>query len=210
MFLACLRQTGDPGLNYRTVTRVYQRIRETIYPVCELEGSRLAGGIEIDEAYFGGKRGRGAVGKRIVLGLLERNGQVYTRVAVPTGSPRFREGGAGRQVESLTAQEFMEYISKKTRKGSVYYTDTFRSYRSLKHLGKHHTISHGKKFPKTKNHINGIEGFGSYAKHVLYNYRGGSKYHFPMYLKEIEYRFNHRNENMLKLFVNIYFGYVPT
>jgi len=26
-----------------------------------------------------------------------------------------------------------------------------------------------------------------YAKHILYHYRGVSQYHFPMYLKEIEY-----------------------
>ena len=61
---------------------------------------------------------------------------------------------------------------------------------------------------KTKNHINGIEGFWSYAKHILYNYRGISRYHFPMYLKEIEFRYNHRQENFFKLFLNIYFGYV--
>ena len=53
---------------------------------------------------------------------------------------------------------------------------------------------------RTKNHINGIEGFWSYAKHILYNYRGVSKYHFPMYLKEIEYRFNHRKEESLQEF----------
>jgi len=56
--------------------------------------------------------------------------------------------------------------------------------------------------------INGIEGFWSYAKHILYNYRGVSKYHFPMYLKEIEYRFNHREENIFKDFIRIYFGYI--
>jgi transposase len=29
-----------------------------------------------------------------------------------------------------------------------------------------------------------------------------------MYLKEIEYRFNHRKENIFKQFLKIYFGYV--
>lgn len=29
-----------------------------------------------------------------------------------------------------------------------------------------------------------------------------------MYLKEIEYRYNHRQENIFKLFLVIYFGYV--
>lgn len=52
------------------------------------------------------------------------------------------------------------------------------------------------------------EGFWSYAKHILYQYRRVSKYHFPMYLKEIEYRFNHRQENVFKQFLKIYFGYV--
>jgi len=29
-----------------------------------------------------------------------------------------------------------------------------------------------------------------------------------MYLKEVEYRFNHRHENLFKRFMNVYFGYV--
>ena len=139
-----------------------------------------------------GQRGRGAAGKSIVFGLLERNGRVYTKV-----------------VEQVTADELMTHIKAHTRKGSVYYTDTFRSYNSLKRLGKHHRLNHSKAFAyKGKNHINGIEGFWSYAKHILYNYRGVSKYHFPMYLKEVEYRYNHRHENLFKQFLEIYFGYV--
>ena len=187
----------DLGVDYQTITRVYQRTREAIYHVAELEGSKLSGEIEMDESYFGGrrkgKRGRGAQGKSIVFGLLEREARVYTRV-----------------VEGVSADELMEIIRKKTRKGSVYYTDKFRSYNSLKRWGKHHTINHSKGMvdKKTKNHMNGIEGFWSFAKHILYNYRGVSKYHFSMYLKEVEYRFNHRKDNLFKLFIHIYFGYV--
>ena len=105
----------------------------------------------------------------------------------------------------------MRHIQAKTRKGSVYYTDAFRGYQSLKRFGKHHTINHSKAFVgrrQPRNHINGIEGFWSYAKHILYHYRGVSKYYFPMYLKEIEYHFNHRTENLFKRFLKIYFGYV--
>jgi transposase len=29
-----------------------------------------------------------------------------------------------------------------------------------------------------------------------------------MYLKEIEYRFNHRRDNLFKLFLQTFFGYV--
>jgi transposase len=189
----------DLNINVKTVTLVYQCLREALYHLTELEGGKLKGEIELDEAYFGGKRkgkrGRGAGGKSIVFGLLERDGRVYTKV-----------------VEQVTAEELMKHIKEKTRKGSVYYTDAFRGYQSLKRYGKHHTVNHNKSFvdKKTKNHINGIEGFWSYAKHILYNYRGVSKYHFPMYLKEIEYRFNHRNENLFKLFLKVYFGYIST
>ncbi|MDO8571981.1 MAG: IS1595 family transposase [bacterium] len=191
------RLATDLGVDYQTVTRVYQKLRLLIYHIAELEGSKLSGDIEMDESYFGGKRkgkrGRGAAGKSIVFGLLERDGRVYTRV-----------------VEGVSADDLMTVIRKKTRKGSVYYSDTFKSYNSLKRLGKHHTVNHSKSMvdKKTKNHINGIEGFWSYAKHILYNYRGVSKYHFPMYLKEVEYRFNHRNENLFKLLLSTYFGYV--
>ncbi len=193
------RLAQDLGLDVKVVTRVYQKMREVLFHLAELEAAKnkLAGEIELDEAYFGGrrkgKRGRGAKGKSVVFGLLEREGRVYTKV-----------------VEDVSAATLMDHIKKRTRKGSVYYTDAFRGYQSLKRYGKHHTVNHSKSLvdKRTKNHINGIEGFWSFAKHILYNYRGVSKYHFPMYLKEIEFRFNHRKDNTFKLFLKTYFGYV--
>ena len=191
------RLAQDLGLDTKSVSRVYQRQREALFHLAELEAGRLKGEIELDEAYFGGrrkgKRGRGAAGKSVVFGLLERDGRVYTKV-----------------VEHVSAEELMGHIRSHTRKGSVYYTDSFSGYRSLRRFGKHHRVSHSRSLVdrRTRNHINGIEGFWSYAKHILYNYRGVSKYHFPMYLKEIEYRFNHRGENVFKRFLKVYFGYV--
>ncbi len=173
------------------------RLREVLFHTAELESAKLSGEIELDESYFGGKRkgqrGRGAAGKSIVFGLLERDGRVYTKV-----------------VEDVSAETLMTHIEQHTRKGSVYFTDAFRGYQSLQRYGKHLVVNHSKDFvdKRTKNHINGIEGFWSYAKHILYNYRGVSRYHFPMYLKEIEYRYNHKNENVFKLLLKLYFSYV--
>ena len=92
---------------------------------------------------------------------------------------------------------------------SVINSDGWRGYNGLVDLGYGHLrIDHGNdEFANGSVHINGIEGFWSFAKHILYNYRGVSKYHFPMYLKEVEYRFNHRNQNLFKLLLSIYFGY---
>jgi len=150
--IPALRHATDLGLGWHVVDRVYRRLRTILYHVCELEGAKLSGEIEIDESYFGGKRkgrrGRGAAGKSVVLGLLERDGKVYTRV-----------------VYALDAPSLMEIIRKKTRKGSVYFTDSFRSYRSLKRFGKHLTVNHSRMFGrrgrKYHSHINGIEGFWS-------------------------------------------------
>ena len=186
------------GVDVKVVPRVYQRLREALYHLAEWEGGKLKGEIELGEASCGGrrkgKRGRVAAGKSVVFGLLEREHRVYTKV-----------------VESVSADELMRHIQGKIRKGSVYFTDAFRGYQSLKGYGKHYPINHSKTFVSRRqvtNPMNGIKGFWSYAKHILYHYRGVSKYHFPMYLKEIEYRFNHRTENLFKRFLRIYFGYV--
>lgn len=140
-------------------------------------------------------RGRGRWQKRR-LRLLERDGCVYTKA-----------------VEHVLADTLIAHIQTTTRKGSVYCIDTFRGYQSLQRYGKHHTVTHSRSLvdARTKNRINGIEGYWSFTKHILYNYRGVSKYHFPNeseYLKEIEYRFNHREDNLFKLFWRCFFGYV--
>jgi len=189
------------GLPYKAVKRIYDHLRLAIIRQCEKEAGVLSGVIELDEAYFGGKRkgkrGRGATGKSVVFGLLERDGRVYTKV-----------------VDAVSKEVLMEVIRQRSRKGSVYYTDAFKSYNSLKRYGKHYTVKHTKTFVRNGRkrlvHINGIEGFWSFAKHNLYNYRGVSKSNFPLYLKEMEYRYNHRKENLLQLLTKTYFGYEVT
>ena len=191
------RLSQDLGVDTKVVTRVYHRMREALYHLTELEAGKLKGEIELDEAYFGGS-GKGS------------GGELPPAKASSLGSWSGMDASTPKVVESVSAEELMQHIQAKTRKGSVYFTDAFRGYQSLKRYGKHHTVNHSKSLVdrRTKNHINGIEGFWSYAKHILYHYRGVSKYHFPMYLKEIEYRFNHRRENLFKQFLKIYFSYV--
>lgn len=187
----------DTGIPYKAVKRIYDNLRLAIIRECEREAGRLSGEIEMDESYFGGrrkgKRGRGAAGKSVVFGLLERDGRVYTKV-----------------VDAVSKEVLMDVIRRKSRKGSVYYTDSFKSYHSLKRYGKHYKLRHTKTFVrkgrKRSVHINGIEGFWSFAKHGLYNYRGVSRSMFPLYLKEMEYRYNHRKDNLLNLLIRLYFG----
>ncbi|NGZ07840.1 MAG: hypothetical protein CV088_00410 [Nitrospira sp. LK70] len=48
----------DLAVDAKVISRVYQKLRAAIFHVAELEAmaSKLSGEIELDEAYFGGRR----------------------------------------------------------------------------------------------------------------------------------------------------------
>jgi transposase len=142
--------------------------------------------VELDETTFGGhrpgKRGWGAYGKIIVFGILKRNGLV--RLC---------------PVARRTQKEIIEQIRLHTKPGSLYYTDQWKAYASLAIRGGHVVVKKERGKPKGKDHINGIEGFWSYAKHWLYMYRGMPAKLAHLYLGEVSYRFNHREEVLFSL-----------
>lgn len=177
-------------LSYNAVSRRYMQYRKAILHYTEHEFRKLRGLIEADESYFGGKRkgnrGRGAFNKQPVFGILERNGSVYTAV-----------------VDNVSAETLFKHIKEKTKKGSVFYTDDFKSYKDLKQYGKHNRIKHSKIFGKGHNHINGIEGFWSFAKERFHKYHGISKKNYLFYVKEMEFRFNHRKHDVYPLLIEI-------
>jgi transposase len=53
--------------------------------------------------------------------------------------------------------------------------------------------------PVGRDHINGIEGFWSYAKNWLYPYRGVPRQYLHLYLAEVCCRYNHRNQDLKPL-----------
>ena len=62
--------------------------------------------------------------------------------------------------------------------------------------GRHLKVDHKKTFSSGKVYINGLEGFWSYAKQRLIKFHGVSKEKFPLYLKEMEFRYNHRHQDL--------------
>ena len=77
---------------------------------------------------------------------------------------------------------------------SIVYSDTFSAYHVLDVSEfKHYRINHSKLFADKKNHINGIENFWNQAKRHLRKFNGVPKEHFPLFLKECEWRFNNPN-----------------
>ena len=181
------------GLNRNTVNRYLKAIRERIAAFSEQE-SPFSGEVEIDESYFGarrvkGKRGRGAYGKTIVFGIFKRQGKVYTEI-----------------VPNCRRDTLQGVIRGRVDLESVIHSDGWRGYNGLVDLGyqKHFRVNHGKnEFVRGKSHINGIESFWGFAKTRLSKFRGMNQATFYLHLKECEFRFNHRSDNLYLLVLNI-------
>jgi len=195
--LSVRKMAEQMNLAYNTVYQAVRKIRCSILAHSSDANDLMDGEIELDECYFGGRRkgnrGRGAAGKVPVFGILERNGKVLVTV-----------------VPNVTAQTLIGLTVKTVRRGSIVYTDKFRSYDSLMFCGyRHLKIDHGKRFTSGKVYINGLEGFWSWAKERLIKHHGVSKDNFPLYLKELEFRYNHRHTDVFEIVSDYLCDLVP-
>ena len=181
------------GISLRSVNAIFLRLRRRMADECE-RVSPFAGELEADESYFGprrirGKRGRGASGKTIVFGLLKRGESVYTEI-VPDAS-------------RATLQAI---IRGKADPGAIVHTDGWRGYDGLVDLGfdKHFRVHHAyNEFARGSNHVNGIESFWSFAKRRLQQFNGIAKHTFYLHLKETEFRFNQRHNNLYRTLLTL-------
>lgn len=170
------------GVAYPTALRMAHIIREHM---ADVGGNfPLDGEIEADETYIGGKRpgkrGRGAANKSIAFGMLNRKGDVVTKI-----------------VPNVKKKTLQPIIQENVKSGSTVHTDELRSYKGLDKVGyKHERVNHGAgQYAKGNSHVNSIEGFWARLKLSI---RGThihvSKHHLPKYLGEFEYRYNYRNQ----------------
>ena len=190
--LTATQTVAITGLNRKTIDRLYSLIRVLISEYTR-ETSPIVGEFEVDESFFGakrvkGKRGRGVGSKTIVFGLFKCDGKVYTEI-----------------VPDCLAKNLQGIIRGYADIESVIHSDGWCGYNGLVDLGyeKHFRVDHSKsEFSKgSSKHINGIEGFWRYAKHRLAKFKGIPKLLFYFHLKETEFRFNHCDKDLYKLFL---------
>ena len=169
------------GVTYKTAWRIGHKIREHMAAV---DGDDMLGGVvEVDETYVGGyKKGGGLKDKDVVLGMVEKDGEVITKV-----------------IDSTRMHHMIPEITANIEKGSTLHTDEHRSYQHLGNIGlfTHLQVDHSKKQYKGSQGqtTNTIEGFFAQLKRTI----GGthiwvSRKHLAKYAKECEYRFNRRSE----------------
>jgi len=174
------------GISVRSVNAIFLKIRRRLAEECERHRP-FSGEVEVDESYFGprrvrGKRGRGAGSKTIVFGIFKRNGWVYTEIV-----PDARKSTLQKVIRGRVSPE------------SIIHSDGWRGYHGLVDVGyaKHFRVHHGNdEFVRGNSHINGIESFWAFAKHRLAKSKGIPRHTFYLHLKECEFRFNHRKDNL--------------
>jgi transposase len=107
----------ETGVTYKTAWRMFKQIRSMLNE----DVMNLLGEVEVDESYYGGrrrgKRGRGAAGKTIIMGVVERQGKVATQV-----------------VSNVQANTLLPIVKEKVLPDSLVYTDELPSYNQLSQM----------------------------------------------------------------------------
>ena len=180
--------------SYNTAWLMCSKIRVALGNV---EFKQLVGYVEVDETFVGGKAknkhkgkggrgdfgGTGGHGKSIVVGAVERKGNVVARVIDAT--------------DAGTLNRFVrETVSNRV---SLISTDDHRGYRYLSHDFPHGMVHHGRgEYVCGAVHTNTIEGFWSIVKRgIIGTFDKVSRKYLPLYVNEFEFRYNNRmNEDI--------------
>jgi transposase-like protein len=187
----------DLGITQKSAWFLDHRIRFALH-----SGSieKFSGHVEVDETFIGGKArnmhaakraernpakgSRRSSGKTIVMGILQRGGEVRTSI-VPT----------------VRRKPLHTEIKKHVEAGSAIYSDSLKSYNTLDSDYQHQVIDHAVSYVEGNVHTNGLENFWSLVKRGLHGtYISVEPFHLFRYLDEQTYRFNNRKLNDFERF----------
>ncbi len=176
------------GVTQKTAWFMLHRVRLALQGQA---GGMLAGEVEVDETFIGGKArnmhaskratkitGTGGVDKTIVMGMMERGGEVRAMV-----------------VDNRRKQELQKQIHQHVEVGAAIFSDELKSYEGLESDYQHAVINHAIEYVNGNVHTNGMENFWSLLKRGIHGtYVSVETYHLFRYLDEQAFRFNHRTD----------------
>ena len=176
------------GISQKSTWFMLQRIRLALQGE---NGGKLDGEIEVDETYIGGKSrnmhknvrarritSRGPEGKAIVMGVLERHGEVRTKV-IPDASQKELQG----------------HIQENVHIGADVFTDAHPGYFGVEQRYMHGVIDHAESYVNGQIHTNGLENFWSLLKRGINGtYVSVEPFHLFRYVDEEAFRYNNRRD----------------
>lgn len=155
-------------------------------------GGTLGGGskqIEVDETFIGAKARNihqhkraeklGKANKAMVVGVLERGGEVRTRV-----------------VQNRKAFALCNIVRENVLAETPVFTDKLMSYQGLDSEFGHEVVDHAYGYVRGQVHTNGLENFWSLLKRGLHGtYVSVEPFHLFRYLDEQMFRYNNRKDD---------------
>jgi transposase-like protein len=181
------------GVTQKSAWFMLHRIRESMKNRSIRKLGSGGGPVEVDETFVGGKISnkhlskrpkigpkRGAVGKAIVMGMLDRDTREVRSKVIPNVRRETLQG---------------EILKNIVGTGTVY-TDAFPSYDDL-YLQRfvHETVNHLEEYVRGEVHTNGIENFWSLLKRSLNGtYVAVEPFHLEAYADEQAFRYNNRKD----------------
>jgi len=123
------------------------------------------------------------MGKIPVFSILEREGKVKVKI-----------------VQDVSAESILRETIKKVKRSNLIYTDKFRNYDGLVMYGfRHERVDKSIRFANGRVYIKRV--FWNYVKERLLKFHGVRKENFKNYIKELEFRYNNRENLDEKVYV---------
>ena len=196
----------DLGVTQKTAWFMLHRIRETWGGG---NGASFSGPVEVDEAYFGGKRANMSNAKRKELEGTGRG--PVGKTAVVAAKDRETKRVAARVVASVDGETLNSFVDGHADPGAEVYTDGSTCYKGREN---HQSVAHSageyvKYLEGAKIHTNGVESFWSMLKraHKGTFHRLSAK-HLQRYVSEFAGRHNIRELDTIDQMQDVVAGLV--
>jgi transposase-like protein len=171
-------------VSYKTAWYLSHRVRAAMRDEAP---ELLRGIVEADETYVGGHRrhlrGRSTKGKKVVIGAIERGGDVRLRMT--------------KRVNKKALHGFLHEVVDPDAEAII--TDAFAGYMGIADENtRHDVIDHGQAWVQADVHTNTMESVWSlFKRSIVGSYHHMSARHLPAYLDEVAFRFNNRENAYL-------------